>query len=176
MYAMPLLHSGVQFDVSQATLISTPSSDEQLQTHKMASTFEGPAYTLTDTANLPYVEVFNFLNTDGFVLKSNEDYEMILEFNLESTNELYDQTYDVVFFRCNIDESNVVEGGTQTYLARFSSNNQKVQARQYVTVNLDSETTRNNFVWSVENVVGGGLSDIRGSWKAYIIQARREIV
>mgnify|MGYP006397832645 FL=1 len=174
MYAMPLLHSGVQFDVSQATLIASPGS-QTLITNKMDSVFEGPAYTLTDTANLPYVEVFNFLNTDGFVLKSNEDYEMILEFDFDTANT--SQSYDVVFFRCDIDESNVVEGGTQTYLARFSSNNQKVQARQYVTVNLDSETTRNNFVWSIENqsVSSGAPTAVQGTWRAYIIEARREI-
>ena len=192
MYAMPLLHSGEQFNTDNASHFYSPGS-QTLITNKMSGSGVDPStgkdtvfYSFDDTAGLPAgAEVFNFTNVDGFSLNAGYDYEIILEGNFELL-QLYNnydpnQTYDVSFYRCNI------TSGAQTpinalEIARFSSKptGGDLTFRKYIGINMDYETTRNNFVWTLDNVsynnVDYSAAAVQGTWRAYIIEARREIV
>ena len=188
---MPMLHnSGSTFDTDNASHFYSPGY-QQLQTNKMASVGVDPStgkdtvfYSFDDTAGLPAgAEVFNFTNVDGFSLNAGYDYEMILEgdFELVQLYNNYDpnQTYDVVFYRCNINAFNTPINLIE--IARFPSNTTggDLTFRKYRGINMDYETTRNNFIWTIENVsldsVNYSVAGVFGNWGAYVIEARREI-
>lgn len=174
-----MLHnSGSTFNTDNATRVYSPGtqgivSRSMLNSGGSPSEPNLPAYSLDDVASLPYIEIFDYTNVDGFVLSAAYDYEMILEGEFSTANST--QTYDIVFYRCNIDAFdtpiNLLE------IARFSSTaGQNLSFRKYRGINMDYESTRNNFVWGLENTVGSGsLTTVYGDWSTYIIEARREI-
>jgi hypothetical protein len=189
---MPMLHnSGSTFDTDTASHFYSPG-EQQLQSNKMASVGVDPStnkdyvfYSFDDTASLPAgAEVFNLTNIDGFQLNAGYDYEMIIEgsFFLSQLYNNYDpnQTYDVVFRRGFITSIDTFTNAHE--IARFSSNTTGglLSFRRYVGINMDYQSTRNNFVWSLENVNydngNYSVAAVRGTWGAYVIPARREII
>lgn len=182
-WSMPMLHnSGSTFNTDNASKFFNPNQPgtNQLQTNKMASIGTDTVfYSFTDTASLPAgAGVFNFTNIDGFNLNASYDYEMILEGDFDGSSTDPNATFDVVFKRVFIDGTNTITSTNE--IARFGSGPTGLLAyRKYVAINMDYQTTLNNFVWSVENLSYDtsqySAPPINGTWTAYVIEARREI-
>ena len=192
-WSMPMLHnSGSTFNTDNASRFynprqdTTPPGTNRLQFNKMHSIgTDTTFYSFDDTANLPAgAGVINLTNIDGFSLNASYDYEMILEGSFSvgvGDGITYDPntTYDVAFKRGFITSIDTFINAHD--VGRFSSNSTggSLNFRRYVGINMDYETTYNNFVWTLENVSYDtsqySAPGIRGIWTAYVIEARREI-
>jgi len=184
-----MLHnSGSTFNTDNASKFFNPAQPgtNQLQTNKMASVGVDPStgkdgvfYSFTDTASLPAgAGVFNLTNVDGFNLNASYDYEMILEGSFDGSNTDPNATFDVVFKRGFITSIDTFINAHD--VGRFSStSNGILNFRRYVGINMDYQTTYNNFVWTLENLSYDtsqySAPQINGTWTAYVIEARREI-